>query len=199
MIIVICTCSFSEAKAQQHYVTGQVLEHGAAKGVAGASVINMKTQVGTIADQDGQFLIKASLGDTLVVRSIGFRPTKYSVREQALDKQKVLLYLEEDSVHLKEVEIIALPTLEQLKRNYGNKQPARENSRNPAYIPPLEAPPKTGQISAGSPISAMYNLFSREGKQLLKLEELRQKQAEEAAQKVRDKYNSFFIDNTGYE
>ncbi|UOQ74195.1 hypothetical protein [Hymenobacter cellulosilyticus] len=50
-----------------------------------------------------------------------------------------------------------------------------------------------------SPISLIYDQFSREGQERRKMEAIRLQEKAEAAEKARQKYNKNFKDNRGYE
>lgn len=183
------------------YLLGKVIEADKQIAAEGASVINMSSQKATIADHEGMFLIQAALGDSLLIRSVGYRSVVHRVEQlSTANEALVTIRLEEVSVKLPEVEVTGLPSLEHLMRNYGRREKAPNHVKNPAYAPKTEtATLSSPSLTVGSPIGAMYSLFSREGKELRMLEELQEKQKQEQELEEKRKYNRFFIDNTGYE
>jgi len=100
------------------------------------------------------------------------------------------------------VEITSRPSPEMIQRALRNmKQEQASQVKRLGHIPGLE-PPAPGQApppSVVSPMSLMYDLLSKEGKERRKLQELLKQQALEQQQQEKQDYNKFFKDNTGYQ
>lgn len=198
LLSLVCAAAFGQDS--RSHVVGKVVQSDSLAPAEGASIININTQLGTIADHNGMFLLKASPGDSVLVRSIGFKSVVYHVTASDLKGKAIDFLLQEESVTLQEVEIKGLPSLEQLKRNYGRKPADQSQVKNPAFRPsPENAAVPEGKVTVGSPVSMLYNVFSKEAKELQKLEEFEEKQRQEQARKEQQKYNSFFLNNEGYE
>lgn len=68
--------------AQQLEVTGRVVSEDS-QSLAGVSVINTKTDDATQTSENGSFSIKASIGDVLIFRYIGYLPQEHTVQNQS--------------------------------------------------------------------------------------------------------------------
>ena len=91
------------ANAQEWNLGGTVnFEDGEA--VVGATVMVKGTSRGTQTDIDGNFHIKASKGETILVRYVGFKPIEVKVK----DNSPLHLVMESDSNALDEVVVTAL-------------------------------------------------------------------------------------------
>ena len=180
------------AFAQQEIrVAGTVLRPDKKSPIPAASISVLHKAKGAIADMDGKFLISISAGDTLVAQAIGYRPEKYTPK-QGDDFLNLNMVLEEDTLTLGEVEILSKPLPSMMLR------PVPSFTKNPSFIP-APAPAPALKPLGGSPISALYNRFSKEGKDRRHLIELKQQTAKAEEEAERQQYNSFFKDNTGYE
>ncbi|GAB3813743.1 hypothetical protein GCM10028895_06120 [Pontibacter rugosus] len=160
--------------------------------MSGASVINIKRQKATISDEKGMFLIQAADQDSILIRALGYAPKIINADLSVTTSQKLKVILEVDAVLLKEVEVIALPSLRDLKnRPYANPS----NVKNPAYIPLPEPEPTLPTPSVSGPIGALYNMFSNEGKQIRQLQKHNAHQRQLEQQEEEAQYNKFFKDS----
>jgi hypothetical protein len=103
---------------------------------------------------------------------------------------------------LQEVEVTSRPSEEMIQRALRNmKHDKISQVKKPGYDPAYEPapPPPAGPPTIASPISLLYDMLSKEGKERQKLQELLLKQAAERQKKEQENYNRFFKDNTGYE
>ena len=118
------------------------------------------------------------------------------------------IQLARDSVRLGEVQVIAdRPDRAIINRALRNMKrppvPVVSGAKRPPKPKPLFAvdttAPKMPVPTIQSPISLIYDQFSREGKQRRKMEEIEANQRAEKARKVRAEYNKAFRDNRGYD
>ena len=81
--------------------------------------------------------------------------------------------------------------------------PVASGAKRPPKPKPLFAvdstAPKKPVPTIASPVSLLYDQFSREGKQRRKMEAIEAEQQAEKARKARAQYNKAFRDNRGYE
>lgn len=143
--------------------------------LAGAHVINLNLRLGTTTNDSGYFELPAKPGDSLFLSFIGYSP-RLLVIPDSPGESDMLLYLVPLSVDLKGVTVYALPkSFLEFKRLFSNlKLPA--DSTHTFHIPPLDF---IGQIPSGGfgitisgPLQALYDLYSKEGRQKQKLKEL---------------------------
>lgn len=198
--------------AAQVRVTGSVEEAATRKPIPGASVVVQRTRQGVVANEEGDFGITAGRTDTLVFRAVGFKSQRLPLGGTGLSQLIVQIKLVRDSIQLGEVKVRSgrpdEATINRALRNIKRPStaPASAVKRPPAPKPlfPVDSmAPKPPTPSLQSPISLLYDQFSREGKERRKMEEIRaaEQAAAEAAKsrKARQQYNRNFKDNTGYE
>jgi hypothetical protein len=120
----------------------------------------------------------------------------------------VRIQLVRDSVRLGEVQVTSdradraeiNRALRNIKRP--STAPTGAVKRPPAPRPlfPVDSiPPRPVAPTLESPVSLIYDQFSRAGKERRKMEEIRAAEAAEKARKARQKYNQNFKNNRGYE
>ncbi|WP_299703178.1 carboxypeptidase-like regulatory domain-containing protein [uncultured Pontibacter sp.] len=183
-------------------VSGTVLESDKTTPIPGASIIRYGSTQGVIADEEGKFLIDLDQQDTLLIRAIGFKPLLYLPRNLPVSELRVNIVLQPDSVMLGEVEITSRPSEEMIQRALRNmKKEDPEYVKRKGYRPELEPgpPPPPVAPTVLSPISLLYDMFSKEGKQNQKLQQLLLIEELKRRLKEKEDYNRFFKDNTGYE
>ncbi|WP_188502159.1 carboxypeptidase-like regulatory domain-containing protein [Pontibacter amylolyticus] len=183
-------------------VSGTIFESDKTTPIPGAGVIRFGTTQGVISDEEGKFLIDIDQSDTLLIRAVGFKPMLYLPRNLPVSEIRVNIVLQPDNVLLGEVEITSRPSEEMIQRALRNmKKEEPEYVKRKGYRPELEPgpPPPPAAPTPLNPISLLYDMFSKEGKQNQKLQQLLLIQELKRRIEEKEKYNSLFKDNTGYE
>ncbi|MBX0332684.1 carboxypeptidase-like regulatory domain-containing protein [Pontibacter sp. HSC-14F20] len=203
LLSVLLLVSTLPALAQRNIrVSGTVFEPDKTTPIPGAGVIRYGTNYGVISDENGSFLIDIDQSDTLLIRAVGFKPMLYLPRNLPVSELRVNIILQPDSVMLGEVEITSRPSEELIQRALRNmKKEEPEYVKRKGYRPELEPgpPPPPMAPTALSPISLLYDMFSKEGKQNQKLQQLLMIQELKRRIEEKENYNRLFKDNTGYE
>ncbi|WBA41790.1 carboxypeptidase-like regulatory domain-containing protein [Hymenobacter canadensis] len=198
----------SGTAAAQVRVSGSVLEAGTSRSIPGAAIIVQGTGRGAIADQEGDFRLDVSNRDTLVFRALGFRTRRIPLGGTGLSQLVMQVMMVRDSVLLGEVRVTeGRPDRAAINRalrniNRPSTAPASAAKRPPAPRPlfPVDTiAPRAVAPTLASPVSLIYEQFSRAGQERRKMEEIRAQEAAEQARKARLKYNKNFKDNRGYE
>ncbi len=101
--VLFCMLSFVHVHAQDIQVTGRVTEAGTGEGLAGVNVIIQGTTTGTITDIDGNYVITAPQGGTLLFSFVGFLTKPIVVNSGTINVE-----LEQDVTNLEEVVISGL-------------------------------------------------------------------------------------------
>jgi len=146
------------------------------KPIAYAHILNEQRNEGWISDLYGNFQTSAYPGDTLEISALSFHPVWFPIPGyiQGSEYQADII-LQPDTVQLKEIAIYPWPaTLSQLKREFMDvavNDPADEIDLHLPSLADIKAmnrtPGEPGQIglySGTSPISLLYNQFSREAR-----------------------------------
>ena len=203
IVVLLLLCGCLPAHAQKSIrLSGTVLQPDKSTPVPGATVIKVSTSLGVISDEQGQFKIDIGQDDTLLIRAVGYKPLLYLPNKLPVSELRVNIVMQEDSVMLGEVEVTSRPSQEMIDRALRNmKREKSSQAKRPGYIPGLEPPPPppAPAPTIASPIGLMYDMFSKEGKERRKVEELKRQQELEEKLKEEDDYNRFFKDNRGYE
>ncbi|GAB3536955.1 hypothetical protein GCM10027443_28590 [Pontibacter brevis] len=170
--------------------------------IPGATIVKVNTNLGVLSDEKGEFKIDIDQRDTLIIRAVGFKPLLYLPNKLPVSELRVNIVMQEDSIMLGEVEVTSRPSQEMIDRALRNmKRQQVSQTKRPGHIPGLEPPPPppAPAPTIASPIGLMYDMFSKEGKERRKLEELKQREELERRRKEEEEYNRFFKDNRGYK
>ncbi len=107
ILIVVCTCGFYAATAQQTIVRGVVLDSISREPLSFASVYFQDTQIGLLTDEEGKYSIQAPVKsnvDTLICSYFGYGLKKYPVSSGVV--QNLTIYLAPSSYQIDEVIIV---------------------------------------------------------------------------------------------
>jgi hypothetical protein len=207
LLLLLALLGAGAANAQVR-VTGSISDASTRKPVPGASVIIQRNRQGVVANFDGDFSISAANTDTLIFRAVGFKVQRLPLSGTGLSQLIVQIKLQQDTVQLGEVRVTEgrpdraaiNKALRNIKRP--STAPTSAVKRPPAPKPlfPVDSTaPKAPTPTIASPISLIYEQFSREGKQRQKMIEIQAQENAEKARKARQQYNKNFKDNRGYE
>ena len=197
------------ARAQQQVrVSGTVSASDTRQALPGATVQVQRTRRGMVTNATGDFSVDALTTDTILFRALGYKPLRMPLSNTGLSQLIVRVQLVRDSVQLGEVRVTSdRPDRAIINRALRNMKrpapPVASGAKRPPKPKPLFAvdstAPKAPVPTIASPVSLIYDQFSREGKQRRKMEEIEAEQKAEQARKARAKYNKAFKDNRGYE
>ncbi|WP_460618213.1 carboxypeptidase-like regulatory domain-containing protein [Hymenobacter ruber] len=199
------------AQAQQAptvRVSGSVSEARTRLPIPGATVQVVRTKRGVVTTTTGDFSIDALPTDTVLFRALGYKAQRMALGGTGLSQLVVRIQLARDSVRLGDVQVVGdRPDRAIINRALRNiKRPAPpvvSGVKRPPKPKPLFAvdstAPKAPVPTIASPVSLLYDQFSREGKQRRKMEQIEAEQRAEKARKARAEYNKAFLDNRGYQ
>lgn len=163
------------SQAQQYVIIkGQVWDLSGNE-LVGAHAYNNTRHYGTFTDIDGIFFMVVVPGDSLRVSMIGFKPYKMKIPARLnANSYKLDVTLLADTILLKTAEIKPYPaTYAELKKEF-LKLKVPEEKILPKIIMPSDptlnqyANPGGGVLLPG-PIGLLYNTFSKEAKELKKM------------------------------
>ena len=153
-------------------VAGRLINSVTGKAVSYGTVRNLVTKRVVIADTGGNFSIVIATVDSLEIRRVGYR-TRYYTKALGRNGNYVdVIQMTEESINLQEVTIYRKRKREinsiALNPEYGRK----DNFR--IYLFGYQPGPRRRvEPDISSPLSFLYDQFSRSGKAARKLEELR--------------------------
>jgi len=138
-------------------------------------VINYSTEKVTYSLSDGSFEIAINVGDRILFSSIGFQLTELIITDSLLDTDFNKIFLQPEIYMLKSTTVYPYQTYEEFKQAFLNLK-TEDNSIElnlPVPVVIKETEPGTfATISLGSPITALYMAYSKEGKELKKYNEI---------------------------
>jgi len=180
LLLILALCAF-EIKAQEEYflVTGRIFSDDSLTAIPNVNIVSELSHYGTITNQEGWFLIKSKVIDTLWVSCVGFDRQRVPVSEdEFLDKELIIRLIRRD-IMLDSVEIYPYPLYEDFIKDI-TKMPSRRvfvpgvskpTDEQFIYKKPVEQPTAT----LTSPISLIYNKFNKKARFKRKLQRNRKK------------------------
>ncbi|WP_185816967.1 carboxypeptidase-like regulatory domain-containing protein [Hymenobacter metallilatus] len=125
----------AQAQGQRQVVqfTGIVASGDSLLGVPGAAIFVPKAGRGTTTNPYGYFSLPVLAGDSIVIRSLGYR-NQYVIIPENYPRQSysVIVNLKEDATVLPEVRIFPYATEKAFKEAFLAMKPPTENDRTPA-------------------------------------------------------------------
>ncbi len=162
-------------------IAGYVFESEGLEPIPHVNIYVQRTRKGTITNQRGYFVLKASLNDTIVFSSLGYE-RKYAVVTDSVKERtdELIILMEKKFYELMSVDIIELRRYQQLKYEIVNMQLPDDEyvfafENFPSRPADIDYHSRAGLSDFGlvfSPITALYDAFSREGRERRKLQEL---------------------------
>ena len=170
LVSFVCLGVQAQWKDYNYKFMATVMDADTAVAIPNCRIINKTQNLGTLSDEYGFFTITANTGDSIMFSSIGYGRVTMVVRDSMYTNDRIVRIKPVVYV-LNEIEIGILSTYDRFKRNILSKE-AQEAyrlaplaSKYDIYIPPL---PNQGGINVPlmvSPVTFLYNLWSKEGKQ----------------------------------
>lgn len=147
--------------------------------LVGAHAYNATRHYGTFTDINGIFLLVMVPGDSLKVSMVGYKPYKMKVPAKlSADSYKLDITLVGDTIILKTAEIKPYPaTYAEFRREFLQLKPQDELILNRTRIPEINygskyTNPNGGGIVLPGPFTLLYNAFSKEAKELKKMNKI---------------------------
>jgi len=192
MICYYVTATF--AQDDFGYFYGRLVSIKSLEPVSYSHIINLNNNIGAISDSTGYFNIWASRTDTLLISAISYEYKKIYLQDYEESEYSEYIYLDEKIYTIPEVRILYLGDYNDFKYKLLNLQLPEEYKINPLISKtlPHNYPEIIPEPTIGSPISLMYNMFSKEGKSVRKLKELESEQNIEA--QIREVFNEDIIE-----
>lgn len=184
------------------YFKARVIDSLTRKPVPFAHIINTTRKTATISDTLGYFYIRTSPGDRLQVTAIGFAARKVSIAISILQTQFIRDILLQPIIYsIEAVRVNPLGSYQQFKQRFISMDlPESEYQIHPSVLKEIDEGRDTLDMlimPVMSPVTALYNLLSKEGKSKRKLRKLLEQEAFE--RQVDFKYSPDIVSHiTGY-
>ncbi|MBA3680476.1 MAG: carboxypeptidase-like regulatory domain-containing protein [Bacteroidetes bacterium] len=139
----------------QRLLKGFVVERDSATVMPFVFLINKSTGNGTMSDNDGRFLLSSNNNDTLICSFVGYAKAYLPVNKLTPNsKGEIIIVLEKQYINLSTITVTSFK-IKPYERDYMNSIIDRSKIRKLDY--------------ASGPITALYDRYSNEGKQIRKL------------------------------
>ena len=156
---------------------------------------------GTATDEQGKFMVEINPADTLIFSAVGFDKYFFSLKQDDIRPYyEVVIELDFKTYELEPVKVTAYKDVEQFKKEILDLNiPSRKkeltlsiprNARvydDPVLNNRLLDDRMNGGLAISGPIAALYNAFSKQGRQMRKLEVYRKEASERRL--IASKYN----------
>lgn len=181
---------------QDKPIKGKILNQEDSTAIQNVHIINKTTNKGFTSHTDGRFTISADIADLLLFTSIGFKDTLIVVTS----REELFVMMTPEVYTIGEVTIMRYPSYAQFKQAVINLKVEEPMKFDQSYFPKVMEPNANQGfgLTIDGPITALYNAFSREGKQRRNYERyLRESTIQE---QISRKYNVQIVRNlTGIE
>lgn len=169
-----------------------------------AHVVNISKGLAVISDTLGIVHLRGLPGDTLQVSAIGFSIQRFTITEDEHEAGRInTLHLLPYVYPIGSVSVNQLGSYEQFKWRFLHIDPSLLPKEVPDIVKDyinkgLDTVAVSAPPSLGSPVTAIYMLFSKEGKSARKLAALKEK--DESEREIAHKYNPELVSEvTGIE
>ena len=167
LLLIFVLCAF-EIRAQGEFfsVKGRIFSDDSLTAIPNVNIISELSHYGTTSNQEGWFLIRSKLIDTLWVSCVGFDRMRVPVlRDSLFDKDLIIRMIRSD-IMLDSVEIYPYP-------NYKDfiKDIVKMPSKKPLFVPGVskegdieriwKKPMRESPPSLINPVSLIYNRFNK--------------------------------------
>ncbi len=102
MIVIILLCWYGLPAFAQHPLQGQIMDADSLP-LPGATILNKRSNSGTITDAGGTFNILVRQGDTILIKMLGYLPLMYLCDRR---QDRMVRYMKRDIVELNAINII---------------------------------------------------------------------------------------------
>ena len=155
-------------------IRGYIIDQRDSTALTNAHIINLTRIRGATSDNTGAFSIWANEGDSIMFQAIGFHNDTIIITTDILiNREKIIVEMKDKIYQLPTVEVFPYATFQEFKYaflNFEDPDPPFELD-----LPPLDFQPDPGEnpgIVIPGPITALYDRFSRRGRELARFREL---------------------------
>jgi len=164
LLIIILAAMANTSYAQERVIDGIVFDKTTTERIAKVNIQNSRTKQSVYNTLKAEFKITAQPGDLLIINKTGY----FTDTVKVAANPTILVYLKPTSIQLKQV-TIRDSALNPQKRYLATKQEYSKAYGSNAYRDVLSVSPGSG---AGISIDALWNMFSREGRNAARLQEV---------------------------
>lgn len=171
LLIVLSGNVIAQPDYKYKFISRVIAADSTATAIVDCHIMNKTQRMGTISDEFGNFTLTANVKDSIEFTAIGYEKLILVVQDSMYTNTRIVR-LTPAIYELSEVNVGLFSTYERFKRDVMNTEVDRLNlkidpiSKFEIYTPPL--PNQGGGINIaklGNPVTLLYDLLSKEGKQ----------------------------------
>lgn len=188
-IVSICAIASAFAQTERIKINGKVFDPENPSVYYSLMIINKSTQHGILGEPDGSFTVYANKKDTIIIGCMGYQTTKISFADSVYKEEyTVTIPLQKLSITLKQVEIFAPRDLDKILSDIERLGYSKKD-----YV-------ISGINAVQSPITFLYQQFSRRERSIRKVAELQNEDRKrELLKELFQKYVDYNIINLNNE
>ncbi len=161
VLIVFCICNYSSSQCEIINIKGRVVDTSFNQNFYNLMLINKTTNKGIFGKPDGYFEVTIKQKDTLIISIAGYEKIYFSSPNSRTCNYNLEYQLKSKAKQLKTIVIQPLKSIQQIKEERQNLT-LKENKKIVEGIEVIQ-----------SPITALYERFSRKGRTEKKINELK--------------------------
>jgi hypothetical protein len=164
--------ALAQQNSGQKLLTGRVINSKDSSPLPDVHIINIKSARGTSSNANGSFMIMVEQHDQLLFQSLGFHNDTLVIDFNQYDDY-VVIALREQVYELPVVEVFPYNSFTDFKYaflNFKDKEPVYE--LHLPNLPNLAVPSEGFGVTIPGPITAIYDQFSKRGRELRKYQEV---------------------------
>jgi hypothetical protein len=172
-MMLICSLFFvveshgQSSRDEKKFLMGRVVNPTNNAPLPNVHIINLRSAAGAFTSQDGSFIILAAATDRLLFQSVGFSSDTIQLNAQIFEEGYLIVELADRVYELPQVDVFPYPTFTDFKYAFLNKKVADDNVKiSLPQLPNLVQPGEGFGLRIDGPITAMYNQFSRRGREI---------------------------------
>ena len=173
ILIIITIASFcinSLAQEEQKTISpiqfsGLVVAGDSSFGIPFVHIFVNGTNRGSVSNTTGFYSFPVLPGDTVTFSCLGFKNQQIIVPIETKDKQSTIVYMQEETLNLPEVEVNPYHSIELFKQAFVSMKPGPspiDILNNPAVMEGMKDMPYTGYARANNQVNAQINNYNNE-------------------------------------
>ncbi|MBD81603.1 MAG: hypothetical protein CL840_21975 [Crocinitomicaceae bacterium] len=192
-LLVLVFSGFNmEVSAQIKLLSAKILSHSDSSALIGAHIVNLNTLNATNSYSDGTFLMPFEHGDTIRLSYVGYKDKFIYTGSLLLpDAIEITIYMKKEVIVLDPATVSTFRSKEEFADEFANK----DIESKPQEVFTYDGPEKledvetdlNAHVPLGSPITFLYNKFSKEAKE--KKRHGKAKEQDHREQVIRERYN----------
>lgn len=182
LFVIILVFPVSRLSAQSYVLINGKVWNLKGESLVGAHALNTTRNYGTFTDSEGKFFLVMATQDSLKVSMIGYKPFYFKIPVGlSAQSYSINVTLVSDTMLLKEATIRPYPlTYREFRQEFISLNLPEEAALKRLQLPtePYRSKYTTpeGYLALPGPVSLLYNAFSKEAKELRKLQAIREQE-----------------------